>query len=376
MKKKTLLIISLLIVLPLLSLWGCGGGGNTSTLGLEESDQFEGNDHLAGSGYSGYIFAPPSSSQSLFKSYNLTNTTSEEGLLILDNPDQAPYNYSPVIDCLVILPDGTTARSNEYGKFQFAHIPYSNSEKGIPFIIDPTESNFSRFAAVIMPLIVPKQETVPNEGALHLIINPASLLISVGSKFQYRAYVMDNQGSSYRLPQGELTWSFTPDEEGKNIGAISRSGFFRALAMGKGKVSATARVNSIYLSASSDIEIIDKQQVARVYGQVTDALMNPLGRVNIFVSGFENGTITDPWGNYSIPRVPIGESLTLTFIYRGIVVKMLEDVIVQSGEVTEVNVTLDMFHETGKIYYPLDADQIEGQIIFRAEGLSGPFSIE
>jgi len=253
-------------------------------------------------------------------------------------------------------------------------MPYTNSEKGIPLEIDPKGSNRPQLAGLILPVIIPKPQDSLNAGDLHLIIKPSSLLLSKGSKFLYSAFISDSQGVSYRIPPGSITWSVIADNEDLNIGSISANGLFQTLRFGKAQIVANLEFNSANLAASSDIEVVDREQMARIYGQVTDSLQRPIPKVMIFIDKFENGVVTDSEGNYTIPHVPAGESLTITFTYRGTVVKILRDVVVESEETTGIDVILDAFHETGKISLRPDSYQTAGKVIFTVDGLSGPLS--
>ncbi|MGA1875903.1 MAG: carboxypeptidase-like regulatory domain-containing protein [bacterium] len=369
MKKGIFWLAILFITLPLLIIFGCGGedSSSSSPAGIDQQEGLE---------YSAYLFAPDQAGESVFRASNPSISILEDGLLVLDSPDQAPGGYSPAVNCKVILPDGTFSRTNGEGRFIFSGLPTTTSENGIPLLIDPGESNFPRLAQAIIPVLVPQRQAIPQEEALHLVIKPSSLLISTGSKYLYQAYVMDDLGFSYRIPPGQVTWSFEPDEEGKNIGYIENSGLFRALAEGRGKVTAEVRAGSLLLSASGEITVVDRQKIAQIYGQVTDSLFHPLAGVIVLVSGFENGTVTDGQGRYFFPHVPTDESLTLTFIYRGTVVKVVEEIQVSPGESKQINVNVNTFHESGRVSYQPDAEQTEGRILFQPQGLAGPFSVD
>jgi|GEM_PF-4769808 len=372
MSQKTFLVAALFFTTISLCilLEGCGGGTSSPTTDSGANTQSEGSDYAA------YIFGPASSGQSLFKLYNLADTSTEDGILILDSPDQAPAGYEPIEGCRLILPDGTEARTDSSGWFRFTQIPFNRSERGIPLIVDPQESNHPRLAKLIVPLIVPRARNsfeFTNNGQgqdLRLIIKPASLLLSKGARFLYRAFLVDDrQGAVYQLLPSEVSWSVSGDG-GRVIGNIASSGLFQASGLGKGQVVARAVVNSQQMTAWGEIEIVDRLQVSRIYGQVTDAFQHPVAGAIIFVAGFENGVITNAQGSYLIPSVPTGESLTLTFIYRGIVIKTLNGVVVEHGEAKEINVSLDTFQETGEIF------SHEGRLILAVEGLQGPLSTD
>ncbi|MEW6379658.1 MAG: carboxypeptidase-like regulatory domain-containing protein [bacterium] len=367
MHERKLLFAALFVTMvSFCALWGCGGGSSSSTTDSGSNSQHE-------DAYTGYVYAPVSSGQSLFRLYNLTDTSTEEGVLVLDSPAQAPAGYEPLVGCKVVLPDGTEATTDAYGRFGFARIPFTSSDRGMPLIIDPQGSNHPRLAQVIVPLVVPRRGTAADlvdSEDLRLVVRPASLLLSKGSRFLYHAFwVDDSQGAVYQVLPDDVTWS-VGGEGGRIIGTISSGGLFLATGLGKGQVVATARVNSRQMTASSEIEVIDRLQVSRIYGLVTDAFQNPVEGVIIFVAGFENGVVTGCQGDYLIPRVPTGESLTLTFIYRGIVVRTLKDVVLEHGEAKEINVSLDTFHETGRLFFR------GGQVILSVEGLAGPLSTD
>ena len=374
MRKRMLLFTVLFVgAFSLSTIWGCGGGGGG---GSSSSIQVQGTGGGENSGYSAYVFGPGSSGQSLFKLYNLADTTTDDGILVLDSPEQAPTGFVPLEGCTVTLPDGTEAVTDGSGRFQFSRMPLSNSEKGMPLLIDPSHSNRPRFARIVIPLVVPRRgvEIPQNTEGLRLVVKPSSLLSSLGSRFLYHAFLVDdNTGALYPVPPNEVTWSV--DDSG--IGTILPNGVFRSATIGKGQVIARVTINSVDMPpAYGDVQVVDNQEVARIYGQVTDVLQSPIARVIIFVSGFENGVVTDSQGNYLIPRVPTGESLTLTFVYRGIVVNTLNDVVVGDGEAKEINVTLDTFHEIGKISYQPAQDQTGGKVILAVEGLAGPLSTD
>ncbi|MCK5346409.1 MAG: hypothetical protein KAR20_23525, partial [Candidatus Heimdallarchaeota archaeon] len=54
--------------------------------------------------------------------------------------------------------------------------------------------------------------------------------------------------------------------------------------------------------------------------------------------------------------------------------KILKNVVVASKETKGIDVTLDAFHETGKIFLRPDSYQTAGKVIFTVDGLSGPLS--
>ncbi|MEW5802111.1 MAG: carboxypeptidase-like regulatory domain-containing protein [bacterium] len=379
MHKRMLLFAALCtITLSLLTMWGCnGGGGESQSTGLED------NGSLDESGYSAYVFGPAAatSGQALYKLYNLTDTTTEEGLVVLDSPDQAPSDYVALIGCRVTLPDGTEVTTDSSGRFRFNRIPYNSSEKGIPLLLDPSQSNHPRFARVIVPLIVPRRgaELPLDKEGLRLVVKPASLLLSQDARFLYHAFwVDDEKGALYVVPADEVTWSVETEGGGETVGTMSSliPGLFRAYGLGKGSVVATVTTSSGEMTASGEVEVVSRQQVARIYGQVTDIGHQPIAGVTIFVSGFENGVTTNGQGNYLIPRVPTEKSMTLTFIYRGIVVKTLNDVFVGEGEAKEINLQLDTFRETGRVSYRPGQNQSSGQIVLAVEGVPGPLSTD
>ena len=199
MRKESIFSILLLFtLLPLLFILGCGGSTSTP------SNIYEGNNTGGiASEFAAYVFVP-SSTQSLFKSFNLIGTNmDEEGVLLLDSPDQAPLGYEPLVNCKITLPDGTYTRTDQQGRFYFSEIPLTNSEKGIPLEIDSEGSNRPQFAKLILPVIIPKQGDILDTKDLHLIIKPSSLLLPKGSKFFYRAFILDSYGVSYRIPPGK-----------------------------------------------------------------------------------------------------------------------------------------------------------------------------
>jgi len=365
-KRMFLFAVLFMSTVSLLTMLGCGGGGGSSS--PEEIDSGE------SSQYSAYVFGPALSGKSLFKLYNLADTTMEDGVLVLDSPGQAPSGFVPLVGCKVTLPDGTVAVTDGTGRFQFSRMPFSRSERGIPLLVDPEASDNPRFGKVIIPLIVPRRgvEIPQDTEGLRLVVKPGSLLLSQGSRFLYHAFLVDDStGALYRAEK--VTWSV--DSE-RGVGTILSDGLFRSANLGKGHVVAIATINSAEMTASSDVEVVDNQQVARIYGQVTDVNQYPIAGIIIFVSGFENGAVTNGQGNYLAPRVPTGESLTLTLLYRGIVVKTLNDVVVADGEAKEINVTLDTFRETGKLSYRIGQGQTEGRVVMAVEGLPGLLSTD
>lgn len=370
MRKRMLLFAALFVsTVSLLTMWGCGGGGSPSS-------SHEGTNSGDGSGYSAYVFGQAASGNSLFRPYNLADTTTEDGVLVLDSPGQAPSGFVPLVGCKVTLPDGTGAITDGSGRFHFARIPFSRSERGIPLLVDPEASNHPRFGRVIIPLIVPHLGVeIPQDAeGLRLVVKPGSLLLSQDSRFLYHAFLIDDStGTLYQVPPGKVTWSV--DSTG-GVGTILLDGLFRSANLGKGRVVAT--INSTEMTASGDVEVVDNQQVARIYGQVTDVSQYPIAGVIVFFSGFENGVVTNGQGNYLVPHVPTGKSLTMTFIYRGIVVKTLNDVVVADGVAKEINVSLDTFRETGKLSYRIGQGQTpdDGRLVLAVEGLPGLLSTD
>src|SRR5690606_785201 len=80
-------------------------------------------------------------------------------------------------------------------------------------------------------------------------------------------------------------------------------------------------------------------QTGRVSGQVMDGEFNDvLAFANVLVKGTQKGTTSDFDGNYSLDLEP--GTYTIVFSFVGYDSKELTDVIVESGEVVEMNVTI------------------------------------
>lgn len=82
------------------------------------------------------------------------------------------------------------------------------------------------------------------------------------------------------------------------------------------------------------------QEVAWVYGKITDERGRPIELVNVAISGLPGGTVTDKKGNYEV-KVPANKSIYLVISFIGYA-KEVEEIILEPGERREVNKILEL----------------------------------
>ena len=91
----------------------------------------------------------------------------------------------------------------------------------------------------------------------------------------------------------------------------------------------------VFLFAVFNVSFAGAQEFGEVFGKVTDIKNQPLGLVNIAVSGLPGGTTTKPDGTYHL-KVPAGRDLTLVISFVGFVTENIK-IKIATGEKREIN---------------------------------------
>ncbi len=363
----------LLLLLCIILCTGCGGGGSSSiNPGITPAPSF--------TTFQGYVYGPSVSS---LRTERQNGLKMQEGLIIIDEVSQAPSGYMPVVKCLVTLGGGNSTSTDNRGWFVFNGITPCNYGQNNTVILDPSGStSHSGFGSVAIETIIPSDNTPPSDFS-EILIKPQNLVIPVGGFFLYHAYGISGNGQVFEVPPEQVEW-FVNSNEG-NIGSITPYGLFEATGTGTGRV--LAKIKSEEKTATGTVQVVPEGPVSTIKGQVyrlsSGVTKEGIPDIQLFVSTrdpevvpakppqsisdnvstgsipgnyYDMGTITDREGYYEFPRVPAGETLTLTAVdpVNGFV-KFIENITLQEGEVKVIDIDFsdsqNYFQGSGLITY-------------------------
>jgi len=309
---KRLLSVGLVFSLAfLLNMLGCGGGGGGGTVPSLTPTP---TPVTQSSSISGYVYLPKQPLSGSIRA--LQEGDQDSGAIIVEDPSEAPEGYEPGEGVYVGIEGGEGEETDENGYFEIPAPPSDSDEDQINIIIDPS-NRYPAFMPVIMPILIPQPTLLPVDEVARLVIIPRKALIPVGRSLQFWAFGVDSNGVPFRVPQNQIVWSMNGD-----IGNITSHGLFTADKSGIGQIVATLKETS--LIGYGTIKVFNPDDIASLYGKITDAEGNPVEGAHVFVSGVEFGAVTGPFGNYLFPRVPPNEELEVSVIFNGRLVAYID----------------------------------------------------
>src|SRR6266513_5838094 len=112
-------------------------------------------------------------------------------------------------------------------------------------------------------------------------------------------------------------------------------------------ISMYSRLSSIFSLLFIAIFSLAQAQIVKLSGKILNAKNEALQGISIKITGAAGGTTTDIEGRFSM-NLSVGKKYELEFSAVGYATKTISDVEVQSGQVNELNIVLDVQAKTGE----------------------------
>lgn len=304
------LFMLILVLAPLLTVAGCGGGMNFSSGNTVSSDAaaltptesplpLPSPTDLPITFFRAYVYAPVTPRVSMI---DTGNWPSAAGLVTLLS-SEAPNGYTAVQGAHV-FPENNPSHvitTDSRGMFtiDFRKESSLNNDGGLPLIIRPMD-NFARFTAIktdVYPMT-----TGSGMGAICLHTSSGDMV--VGSVAQI--YVKGTMGCGFVkiLDPSLISWN-----NNSELISVSPHGIISGLKAGK----AVFPVNVGNMNCEVNFNVRDiSTPFCTLTGVVTDSAGNAVSGAVISTSGRDTVAITGTFGSYSLPGLPQGEDLQIT----------------------------------------------------------------
>lgn len=309
----------ILVLAPLLTAAGCGGGTNFSTGNTVLSEAAaltptetgipvpspKGSTDLPKTFFRAYVYAPVTPRVSIMDAKGWPSTAGLVALL----SNVAPNGYTAVQGAHV-FPENNPSHvltTDSAGMFTIDFIRESklNNDGGLSLIIRPMD-NFAGFAAIkadAYPIT-----TASSMRAISLHVSPGDMF--VGNVAQI--YVKGSMGSGIVkiMDPSLITWHNNNSE----LISISPQGIISSLKAGKVNVP----VNMGDMNCEGNFTVRDiSTPTCTLTGMVTDSTGNAVPGAVISTCGSDTVAITGSFGSYSLPGLPQGEDLQITTAFHG-----------------------------------------------------------